>query len=535
MAIQIQIRRANASQWTSASTVLAEGEIGFELDTNKLKIGNGSTAWGSLAYWDGGLTSQYQPVDADLTAIAALTGTGLLKRTGTNTWSLDDPANYLTESSASSTYLKQASASTIYAPLASPTFTGTVTAATLNLTTADTATAASHYFVETASDGVIRPKTLANARSEIVTTTAVNSASATVLGTITTGIWQGSEISTTYTTAKVTSVNGSTGAITGLATTAGTLAQFAATTSSQLAGVLSDETGSGSVVFSNSPTLTGTVTINSLTTSGLVTNTSGGVLGTATYQRVNADLMGYTTTATAAGTTTLTSASTTYQLFTGTSTQTVQLPVTSTLVTGWTYHIVNNSTGNVTVNSSGGNQIIIIPPGTTAMATCIDTTVSTAAGWEAGLTDFSTYTGTGSVVLSAGPTFTGSVLGVEDIVPYSKTGTLTTGTGTIRYRFPWAATLLGVTAAVNTAPSGTTSTPITGASLVLDVNKNGTTIFTTQSNRPNIASGGTATAAEPTPDVTSIVAGDYLTVDIDYVGSTTAGADLTVIIRYKRA
>jgi hypothetical protein len=40
--------------------------------------------------------SSYQPKDADLTAIAALTGTGLLKRTGENTWALDTNS-YLTE------------------------------------------------------------------------------------------------------------------------------------------------------------------------------------------------------------------------------------------------------------------------------------------------------------------------------------------------------------------------------------------------------------------------------------------------------
>jgi len=43
---------------------------------------------------------------------------------------------------------------------------------------------------------------------------------------------------------------------TGLGLTSGTLAQFAATTSSQLAGVISDETGSGALVFATSPTLT---------------------------------------------------------------------------------------------------------------------------------------------------------------------------------------------------------------------------------------------------------------------------------------
>lgn len=110
----------------------------------------------------------------------------------------NDLSAYLTIASASATYLTQTSASTIYAPLASPTFTGTVTAATLDLTTAATATAATSYWVETGSDGILRPKTLANAQAEIVTTTSVNSASATVLGTVTNGTWQGSVISATY-------------------------------------------------------------------------------------------------------------------------------------------------------------------------------------------------------------------------------------------------------------------------------------------------------------------------------------------------
>jgi len=51
--IQFQFRRGTASEWTSANTVLASGEMGIETDTNKFKIGNGSTAWNSLAY--GGL------------------------------------------------------------------------------------------------------------------------------------------------------------------------------------------------------------------------------------------------------------------------------------------------------------------------------------------------------------------------------------------------------------------------------------------------------------------------------------------------
>lgn len=51
MATRMQQRRGTASQWTSANTILAAGEIGFETDTFKFKIGNGTTAWNSLAYF----------------------------------------------------------------------------------------------------------------------------------------------------------------------------------------------------------------------------------------------------------------------------------------------------------------------------------------------------------------------------------------------------------------------------------------------------------------------------------------------------
>ena len=70
--------------------------------------------------------SGYQPLDGDLTAIAALTVTsGFLKKSGTNTWVLDTNT-YLTTDSATSNYLQITAASTTYAPKAEPTFTGTV-------------------------------------------------------------------------------------------------------------------------------------------------------------------------------------------------------------------------------------------------------------------------------------------------------------------------------------------------------------------------------------------------------------------------
>ncbi len=51
MATRMQQRRGTASQWTGANPILAAGEIGFETDTGKFKIGNGSSAWSALNYY----------------------------------------------------------------------------------------------------------------------------------------------------------------------------------------------------------------------------------------------------------------------------------------------------------------------------------------------------------------------------------------------------------------------------------------------------------------------------------------------------
>jgi hypothetical protein len=89
---QVQVRRGTASQWTSANPTLASGEWGFETDTLKTKIGNGSTAWNSLAYATGSVsisnvtglgtgveTFLATPSSANLrTAVTDETGTGFL-------------------------------------------------------------------------------------------------------------------------------------------------------------------------------------------------------------------------------------------------------------------------------------------------------------------------------------------------------------------------------------------------------------------------------------------------------------------------
>lgn len=111
---------------------------------------------------------------------------------------------------------------------------------------------------------------------------------------------------------------------------------------------------------------------------------------------------------------------------------------------------------------------------------------------------------------------------ITKVLPYSYLGSLSVGPGTFRLYNDMGTswTITGVRASVGTAP--------TGASIIVDVNKNGTTVFTTQANRPTIAIAGNTSGNVTNMDVTAVAAGEYLTVDISQVGSTITGSDLTV-------
>lgn len=53
MAVQIQLRRGTAANWTASNPTLAMGELGMETDTAKIKMGDGATAWNTLGYFGG--------------------------------------------------------------------------------------------------------------------------------------------------------------------------------------------------------------------------------------------------------------------------------------------------------------------------------------------------------------------------------------------------------------------------------------------------------------------------------------------------
>jgi len=52
-AVQLQMRRASSTDWTTANTILANGEVAVEIDTRLFKIGDGTTPWTLLQYGGG--------------------------------------------------------------------------------------------------------------------------------------------------------------------------------------------------------------------------------------------------------------------------------------------------------------------------------------------------------------------------------------------------------------------------------------------------------------------------------------------------
>ena len=164
------------------------------------------------------------------------------------------------------------------------------------------------------------------------------------------------------------------------------------------AGMITYLTGTNSLETYNGSSWTANGT-GDVTTSGTQTLTNK----TLTAPIIDNPRIGYSTTATAAGTTTLTATSNYQQYFTGTTTQTVVLPVVSTLSLGTSYYVNNNSTGIVTVQSSGANAILAMPGNTTAVFTVVSITGTTAASWDADYTGATSITGTGAWVFATSP------------------------------------------------------------------------------------------------------------------------------------
>lgn len=165
-------------------------------------------------------------------------------------------------------------------------------------------------------------------------------------------------------------------------------------------------------------------------------------------------------------------------------------------------------------NDFGGATSLEVPNGaggTTVDAAgeiCIDTTSKT----------LNFYDGANEVVLSPVRTMT--------IAVNTETAAHTTGTGKITFRAPHAMTLTQIPrASVNTAPVGST--------LIVDINESGTSILSTKLSIDASEKTSTTAATAAVLSDTSIADDAEISIDIDQVGSSTAGAGLKITLYYR--
>jgi len=64
MAVRIQMRRGTTSDWNTADPILNEGEIGYNSTVGAFKVGDGSTIWSELDYYQTAASITPQEISA---------------------------------------------------------------------------------------------------------------------------------------------------------------------------------------------------------------------------------------------------------------------------------------------------------------------------------------------------------------------------------------------------------------------------------------------------------------------------------------
>lgn len=146
--------------------------------------------------------------------------------------------------------------------------------------------------------------------------------------------------------------------------------------------------------------------------------------------------------------------------------------------------------------------------------------ITTAGGVPTTIRDY--RGGPGGVHGQGSSTSGGATTQCIPIACSDETTALTTGTAKVTFRMPFAFTLTAVRASVTTAP--------TGSVLTVDINEGGTTILSTKITIDDTEKTSTTAATAPVISDTALADDAEITIDIDTVGSTIAGAGLKVYL-----
>lgn len=229
--------------------------------------------------------------------------------------------------------------------------------------------------------------------------------------------------------------------------------------SSDVTGSLPGADVSGNI-SGNAANVTGTVLIangGTSVTSVTTSATASSWAGWDANKNLSANNLidGFATTATAGSSTALTVSSAGTQVFTGSANQTVTLPTSSTLVNGQSFIIQNQSTGTITVLTSGLSQLLTLSANQTAVITCVNTAGSGTAA-------FNYYISSQSTSSSGGGS--GSKNYLSSYVASTSGGTANTGNGNFELGLTTGWSLGNVSALTNKFPSNTSPTFGSGSS-----------------------------------------------------------------------
>lgn len=204
--VQMQQRRDTAANWTSADPTLLSGEFGYETDSGKFKVGDGSTAWTSLSYIAGFSISAYPLATADI-ADDAITGDKLANdiTIANNLTVTNDLTVNGTTTTINTTTLQVEDKNIELATVTTPTDAladggGITLKGDTDHTIVWTDSTDSWDFSEHVN--IVSGKEFRIAGTKVLDATSLGSAvvssSLTSVGTIATGVWNGTAIATDY-------------------------------------------------------------------------------------------------------------------------------------------------------------------------------------------------------------------------------------------------------------------------------------------------------------------------------------------------